>query len=79
MGGCPGCSDAYSIAKQHLDAGLAEAKSNNIDVNAYGQALVWKLFELYKESGRKADDINNEIQFTLENLDDDGTFHVTRN
>ena len=66
-------ADAYSIAKQHLDAGLANATSNNVDLNAYGQALIWKLFELYKESGRSADDINNEIQYTLENLDDDGT------
>lgn len=31
-------ADAYTIAKQHLDAGIAEAKENNIDANAYGQA-----------------------------------------
>lgn len=71
--------DAYSLAKQHLDAGIEEAASNNIDLNAYGQALVWKLIERYKESGRSNSDIINEIRYTLENIDDDDTFHVSRN
>ncbi|HKI73873.1 MAG TPA: hypothetical protein VJ998_04485 [Pseudomonadales bacterium] len=72
-------ADAYSLAKQHLDAGIAEAAENNIDLNAYGQALVWKLLERYKEAGRTGADIVSEMQYTLDNLDDDGTFHVSRN
>jgi len=72
-------ADAYSLAKRHLDAGVAEAAANNIDLNKYGQALMWKLLELYVENGRKPSDINDEIQYTLENLDGDGIFHVVRN
>lgn len=72
-------ADAYSLAKKHLDAGIAEATENNISVNAYGQALFWKLLERYKEDGRSVSDIVSEVQYTLDNLDDDGTFHVSRN
>ena len=72
-------ADAYSLAKQHLDAGVAEAATDNIDLNKYGQALMWKLLELYVENGRKTSDISDEIQYTLENLDGEGIFHVVRN
>ena len=72
-------ADAYSLAKQHLDAGIAEAAENNISVNAYGQALLWKLLERYQAEGRSVSDIVSEVQYTLENIDDDGTFHVSRN
>lgn len=72
-------ADAYSLAKTHLDAGIAEAAANNISLNAYGQALIWKLLERYKEAGRSLSDIVSEVQYTLDNLDDDGTFHVSRN
>ena len=47
-------ADAYTLAKNHLNAGIQEAAENNIDLNAYVQALVWKLIERYKESGRSA-------------------------
>jgi predicted phage-related endonuclease len=72
-------ADAYQLAKQHLDAGIAEAAKNNVSVSSYGQALIWKLIERYKEEGRSASDIASEIQYTLDNIDDDGTFHVSRN
>ncbi len=72
-------ADAYSLAKRHLDAGVAEAATDNIDLNKYGQALMWKLLELYVENGRKPSDISDEIQYTLENLDGEGIFHVVRN
>jgi hypothetical protein len=71
--------DAYSLAKKHLDEGVAQAAIDNIDLNKYGQALMWKLFELYVENGRDVGDINDEIQYTLENLDGEGIFHVVRN
>lgn len=72
-------ADAYSLAKKHLDAGIAEAAENNVSVAAYGQALLWKLIERYKEDGRSVSDIVSEVQYTLENINDDDTFHVTRN
>ncbi len=65
--------------KKNLDAGVAEAAENNVDANAYGQALIWKILEMYKDNGRSAADIVGEVTYTLENLDDDGTFHVSRN
>ena len=72
-------ADAYSLAKQHLDSGIEDASANNIDLNAYGQALVWKLIERYQEAGRSNSDIINEIKYTLENISDDDDFHVSRN
>ena len=72
-------ADAYSLAKKHLDAGIEEAAENNISLNAYGQALIWKLLERYQAEGRSVSDIVSEVQYTLDNIDDDGTFHVSRN
>jgi hypothetical protein len=72
-------ADAYTIAKQNLEAGIVQAKENNIDANAYGQALFWKILEMYKENGRSGADIVSEIKYTLDNIDDDETFHVSRN
>ena len=72
-------TDAYGLAKQHLDNNIAEAAQHNISLGAYGQALVWKLIERYKAEGRTAKDIVAELQYTLDNIDDDGTFHVSRN
>ena len=71
-------TNAYSLAKEHLDKCLQEATKNNIDLNTYGQALIWMLIERYQESGRSNSDIISEIQYTLENIDDDGTFRVSR-
>ena len=65
--------DAYTLAKQHLEAGVAEAATNNVDLNAYGQALVWKLIERYQESGRSNADIIEEIKYSLDNINDDNT------
>jgi flagellar biosynthesis/type III secretory pathway chaperone len=72
-------TDAYSRAKQHLDEGIKQAEENNVDLNAYGQALDWKLIERYQESGRPNGDIVDEIQYSLDNIADDNTFHVSRN
>ena len=41
-------ANAYSIAQQHLEAGIKAAADENVDLNAYGQALVWKLIEAYQ-------------------------------
>ena len=34
-------ADAYTLAKNHLNAGIQEAAENNIDLNAYGQASLF--------------------------------------
>ncbi len=72
-------ANAFTLAKQHLDANIAEAEGNNISLEAYGQALVWKLIERYQEAGRTSEDIVAEIEYSLANINDDNTFHVSRN
>ena len=71
-------ASAYTIAQNHLETGIAAAEEN-VDLNAYGQALVWKLIEAYQKAGRSNEDIINEIKYSLDNIADDGTFHVSRN
>lgn len=72
-------ADAYSLAQKHLDAAVSEAAAENVDSSTLGQALVWKIIELYKKDGRSSKDIVSEIQYTLDNIEDDNTFHVSRN
>lgn len=72
-------ASAYTIAQNHLETGIAAAAEENVDLNAYGQALVWKLIEAYQKAGRSNEDIINEIKYSLDNIADDGTFHVSRN
>jgi len=72
-------ANAYGVAQQHLEAGIAAAAEENIDLHAYGQALIWKLIEAYQTAGRKNEDIIDEIKYSLDNIADDGTFHVSRN
>jgi flagellar biosynthesis/type III secretory pathway chaperone len=72
-------ANAYAIAEQHLETNIAAAAAENVDLNAYGQALIWKVIEVYQKAGRKNEDIIDEIKYTLDNIADDGTFHVSRN
>ncbi|MCB1645730.1 MAG: hypothetical protein KDI36_09765 [Pseudomonadales bacterium] len=67
----------YKLAKDHLQAGLAEASAANV-TDAYGQALIWEILQFYKSQGRSKADITRELEFTLEELDEDGIFHVCR-
>ncbi|MFT6016196.1 MAG: hypothetical protein ACJAX5_000303 [Patiriisocius sp.] len=71
-------ANAYSIAQQHVETGIAAAAAENIDLNAYGQALIWKKIEAYQTTGRKNDDFIDEIKYTLDNIADDCTFHEIR-
>ena len=71
--------NAFSLAKENLEAGLKAADDAGIDRNAYGQALLWSLLQYYHSSGRSEQDIRDEVGYSLDNLDDDGTFHVSRN
>lgn len=72
-------ANAYGLAEAHLESNIAAAAQENIDLNAYGQALVWKLIEAYQKAGRSNEDIIGEIKYSLDNIADDGTFHVSRN
>lgn len=69
-------SDAYTVARKHLENALNEATENNIDHDRLGQSMIWEVIALYKASGRNNDDIKSEFEFTLENVCTDGIFHV---
>ncbi len=72
-------ANAYELAKQDLEAGLAKAAEQNVDGNVYGQAMIWQVLQHYHDSGRSVSDIKQEVEFTLEELNEDGIFHVVRN
>lgn len=69
-------SDAYTVARKHLENALNEATENNIDHDRLGQSMIWEVIALYKASGRNNDDIKSEFEFTLENVGTDRIFHV---
>ena len=71
--------DAFSLTKEQIINGLKEAEAENIDGNAYGQALLWNLLQYYRSLGRSEEDIRDEVNYALDNIEDDGTFHVSRN
>ncbi|MDA0788469.1 MAG: hypothetical protein O2780_03315 [Proteobacteria bacterium] len=72
-------ADAYSLAREHLARATQEAADNNIDSNTFGQALIWEVITQYMANGRTREDIKSELEFTLENVNTDGIFHVVRN
>lgn len=71
--------NAFTLTKDHLIRGLKDAEDRGIEPSAYGQALLWNLLQYYKSQGRSETDIRDEIGYALDNLDDDGDFHVSRN
>ncbi len=71
---------AYQLAQEDFSAGVARAAEQNVDADMYGQALIWEVLKMYTASGRSPADIRSEIQFTLDNYDDDDPIlHVSRN
>lgn len=71
--------NTFEMTKDHLIDGLRAAEDAGVDGNAYGQALMWNLLQYYRSLGRTESDIRGEVEYALDNLDDDGTFHVSRN
>ncbi len=71
--------NVFAMSKENLEAGINQAKAQGIDGNAYGQALMWNLLQYYHWMGRTEADIKSEFQYAIDNLEDDGDFHVSRN
>jgi hypothetical protein len=69
----------FDLAKDHLLNGLKSGEEEGIDGTTYGQALMWNLLQYYRSLGRSEQDIRDEVGYALDNLDDDDTFHVSRN
>lgn len=61
---------AYSIARSHVDASLAEAAESGIDADALLRALLATLSERYREL-KGADDLRAVLQFQLDNASGD--------
>lgn len=71
--------NAFDLTKQHLIDGLKAAEGEGIDAGGYGQALMWNLLQFYRSQGRSEADIRGEVEYALDNIEDDGDFHVSRN
>ena len=71
--------NAFELTKQHLLEGIKTAEEAGVSNQAYCQALLWNLLQYNHASGRSEGDIRDEVSYALDNLDDDGTFHVSRN
>lgn len=71
--------NVYEFTKEQVLAGIATVEQEGTTPAAYGQAMMWNLLQYYKDSGRSESDIRDEVTYALENLDDDGIFHVSRN
>ena len=71
--------NAFELTREHILKGMESAAEKGIDGPAYGQALMWNLLQYYRSQGRSEQDIRDEVGYALDNLDDDGDFHVSRN
>lgn len=71
--------NAFELTREHLVLGLKSAEDEGIEGKAYGQAMLWNLLQYYRSLGRTERDIRDEVGYALDNLEDDGDFHVSRN
>ncbi len=71
--------NTFEVTKEHLIEGLKAAEDAGVSGSAYGQALLWNLLQYYRSLGRTEADIRGEVEYALDNIEDDGTFHVSRN
>lgn len=70
-------SGETQVAKQLVSDAMAQAKTNpQFDQDTLGRALIAAVIEHYLQY-RKPDDVKQELQFTIDNLDED-EFVVTR-
>jgi len=70
-------SGENQVAKKLVTDAMTEAGNNpQHDQDSMGRAIIAAVIEHYK-SYRKIDDISQELQFTIDNLDED-EFVITR-
>lgn len=68
---------AYAIARQHVDAALAEAAETGIDAATVLRALLAILAERYRER-EGPDDLRAVLQFQLDNSQGDEDYLFMR-
>ena len=72
-------ANAHQLAESTIQEVLTRADLEGLDHHSIYSALIWHLLSSMHRSGKTAADIASEVQFTLDNLGDDGDFHVVRN
>ena len=68
---------AYTIARQHVDAALAEAAESGIDGETLLRALLATLAERYRAL-KGPDDLRSVLQFQLDNAEGDEDYMFMR-
>ena len=72
-------ANAHQLAESTIQEVLTRADTQELDHHSIYSALIWHLLSSMHKSGKTAADIAPPVQFTLDNLGDDGDFHVVRN
>jgi len=72
-------ANAHQLAESTIQEVLTRADLEGLDQHSIYSALIWHLLPSMHKSGKTAADIAPPVQFTLDNLGDDGDFHVVRN
>ena len=62
------------IAEKHLEAMLAEAKTNEVPRDGIARTLLWMIIDIYRET-RTLADIKSEFEYVTENLDPEAELH----
>jgi len=72
-------ANAHQLAASMIQEAMTRDDAEGLDHPSVYSALIWHLLSSMHQSGKSGADIASEIQFTLDNLGDDGDFHVVRN
>ncbi|NBC23847.1 MAG: hypothetical protein GVY21_10265 [Gammaproteobacteria bacterium] len=68
---------AYTIAREHVDAAIAQAEGDGVDAEGVLRAMLATLAERYRDL-RGADDLRAVLQFQLDNAQGDEDYMFMR-
>lgn len=68
---------AYTIAREHVDAAIAQAEGAGVDVEGLLRAMLATLAERYRDL-RGPDDLRAVLQFQLDNAQGDEDYMFMR-
>lgn len=68
---------AYSIAKQHIDAALADGEGAGVDADTLLRAMLATLAERYRDV-KGPEDLRSVLQFQLDNAQGDEDYMFMR-
>jgi hypothetical protein len=70
-------SEQQDLARKHLEALMAEARTAKLPKDVVGRALLAQLVESWLE-GRDWENVASELRFTADSLDPDTDFEFMR-